>query len=43
MSIRDESAITLILDIAKYDPNHQDAVKEIQKSNDSLFYDSVRV
>ena len=41
--MKDESAIALILKAAKYDPNHQDAVKEIQKSNNSLFYESVRV
>ena len=40
-SVKDEAVISVILDAARNDPNHQDAVKEIQKSNDLLFYDSV--
>ena len=42
-ALKDESAITHLLKAAEHDPNHRDAVKEILKSNDLLFYDSVRV
>jgi hypothetical protein len=39
--VKDEVAISLILKAARNDPNHRDALKEIQKSNDLLFYDQV--
>ena len=40
-SVRDESAIAHLLNVAEYDPSYRDAVREIQKSNDMLFYDTV--
>ena len=40
-SVRDESAIAHLLNVADYDPNHRDAAREIQKSNEMLFYDTV--
>jgi hypothetical protein len=42
-SVRDESAIAHLLQVAEHDPSHRDAVREIQKSNDMLFYDTVSV
>jgi hypothetical protein len=42
-SVRDESAIAHLLQAAEHDPSHRDAVREIQKSNDMLFYDTVSV
>lgn len=39
--LKDETATTLILEVAKYDPNHRDAYKEMQNANRSLFYDQV--
>lgn len=42
-SMGDESAIAALLKAADNDPTHRDAVKEIQKSNDFLFYDSVSI
>lgn len=40
-SIGDESAIAALLKAASHDPTHKEAVKEIEKSNNLLFYDSV--
>jgi hypothetical protein len=40
-SIGDESAIAALLKAASNDPTHKEAVKEIEKSNDLMFYDSV--
>lgn len=42
-AVKDESAIADLLKAASYDPNHRDAVKEIQKSNELLFYDSSKL
>tara|TARA_B110001452_G_C15135088_1_gene395360 strand:+ start:553 stop:906 length:354 start_codon:yes stop_codon:yes gene_type:complete len=40
-SAEDEIAISLILKIAKHDPTHRHAYKEIQNFSDLLFYDQV--
>ncbi len=40
---RDETAIMQLLKAAEYDPSHQDSTKEIRKSKDLVFYDSVSV
>jgi len=42
-SMQDEVAISLILHVARTDPNHRDALKEMQKSNDLLFYDQSKL
>ena len=44
-SVKDEVAISAILKAARNDPCHQDATREIYKSNSNglLFYDSVSV
>ena len=39
--VKDKAAISEILKVAKDDPNHRDAMKDIQESNHLLFYDSV--
>jgi hypothetical protein len=39
--VQDEVAISDILKVARDDPNHDDAMKDIEKSNGLLFYDSV--
>ena len=39
--VKDKTAISDILQIASDDPNHRDAMKDIQKSNKKCFYDSV--
>jgi len=38
--VQDEGAISDILQVARDDPNHDDAMKDIEKSNGLLFYDS---
>jgi hypothetical protein len=40
-SRKDEVAITHLLRAAKYDPVHTDAIREIRKSRNLVFYDSV--
>jgi hypothetical protein len=40
-SIDDESAIAALLKAASHDPTHREAMREIEKSNDLMFYDSV--
>lgn len=40
-SRKDEVAIMHLLKAAKYDPSHADAVREIKKSKNLVFYDSV--
>jgi hypothetical protein len=39
--VKDEAAISEILKVARDDPNHRDAMKDIQESSHLLFYDSV--
>lgn len=39
--MKDDTAIKHLLKAAKYDPCHADAVKEIKRSKDLVFYDSV--
>lgn len=40
-TVKDESAITHLLEAAKYDPSHLEAVKEIKKSKAFMFYEPV--
>ena len=40
-SVKDEVAISAVLEASRSDPSHRDAMREIEKSNASLFYNSV--
>ncbi|VEU39947.1 unnamed protein product [Pseudo-nitzschia multistriata] len=39
-SVKDEVAISAVLEASRSDPSHRDAMREIEKSNASLFYNS---
>lgn len=41
--VKDEAAISDLLQVASDDPSHQDAMKEIQKSDKILYYDSSKL
>jgi hypothetical protein len=40
-SVEADKAVDELLIVARHDPSHQDAIKEIQKAKDLTFYDAV--
>lgn len=42
-SVQADRAIDELLEVAKHDPSHRDAVNEIEKANDLTFYDVVSI
>ncbi|KAG7346813.1 hypothetical protein IV203_005882 [Nitzschia inconspicua] len=41
--VKDEVAITYLLKVAKFDPNHSETIKEIKRSKNLVFYDSLKL
>lgn len=42
-NVEAEKAVDELLTVARYDPSHRDAVREIQKGSNLTFYDAVSV
>ena len=40
-SVKAEKAIDSLLEVAKYDPSHLDAMKEFKRANNMTFYEAV--